>query len=1147
MQLLSMEVNHLGTGDRLQVGTLSPGLNALCGRRGTGKTSLVRWLRGMLHATAQHAASMRAPTALPIESAARWDHAAGRVNYLLGDLEHQIDRVQHAGCTISKVLQRAASTWDNPLGRSPQSTSSLSAESLARYQSDAFEALTAIASDDAACNRLWDLARKFNLDQPSVSPFAEERSRLARREGELVAELLPLDALTAKREDLLARRRQLEHDLERARRDSIARQFTPATDEHHRLGDRLAALDRDAQKLRGEITELEAALAAAPHGSTAQPVFELALERAPQGQSYRQRLFELDAQLARWRNTLAEIRSHRERLESAATDAQLGGQLGEQFSPVNQATPRQALRALEVQITEARRHFDRLLEGVDRYRADNDEARNELPQTLRLMQRELHEVCQQLSRHESLTSNRANREQILQLTRCESEMRLAIERLIAERGELLRSIATACHLSVDQVTVAYSDACRCADHPPLDAWLTAISPASLAPRNGEAVAQRSQSHADALARIEARRSAALLRLDDCERERREMESRLQRLGAAPIAAPLSDHAENELLQQLELVADEIGRLETRERLRSELADVRRRLHLLPPDVEDKNSLRGRLARHVRGLAGRPADAGNAHPAAQLASAYVAERDQRAVRLQEVALRLAIVQTLAADGVCIPVVLDQTLDGLDAPQCLTVAQYLSSFCAGHGIQVIALTEDLDLAEAVKAVHGNVAAIVVSRAVASQPSPLESDVNRQLLAYANDFEADKWGHSVTAAASAARQNAQRRFVLVEQSEIEAVPSISPLVAARLRAVGLDRVSDLLDNDHHWIADSARLEGVSAESVFAWQSEARLLCAMPQLRPFDARVLAGAGVRDARQLAAMHPSRLLDRVERFLATERGRQIMRSGSSYELSRITAWIASAKRGQHTDQTDDSPAFGVEPSTARPRVRRDTIQRQHPAHSAAPTYHIVERDDLENTPQRPSSSAVPSAKDSHAERRRPRGDRAERVARGDRRRRGEAAASDSSGDKKSPVRLQFHLDLSSAVVEAPSIGAAMASQLEKIGIATVDDLLASEPDAIAAELGSARVTSAVVRSWQDQARLVCCVPNLRGHDAHILVACGLTSPEALSQADPSRLCAKAAAFAKSPQGQRVLRGSQAPDLAEVTNWIKWSAKSRSAA
>ncbi len=52
----------------------------------------------------------------------------------------------------------------------------------------------------------------------------------------------------------------------------------------------------------------------------------------------------------------------------------------------------------------------------------------------------------------------------------------------------------------------------------------------------------------------------------------------------------------------------------------------------------------------------------------------------------------------------------------------------------------------------------------------------------------------------------------------------------------------------------------------------------------------------------LAEMKPAHLLQRVENFLATDRGQAILRSGTSYELSRITTWIISARRSLRSGQ-----------------------------------------------------------------------------------------------------------------------------------------------------------------------------------------------------------------------------------------------------
>jgi hypothetical protein len=141
--------------------------------------------------------------------------------------------------------------------------------------------------------------------------------------------------------------------------------------------------------------------------------------------------------------------------------------------------------------------------------------------------------------------------------------------------------------------------------------------------------------------------------------------------------------------------------------------------------------------------------------------------------------------------------------------------------------------------------------------------------------------------------------------------------------------------------------------------------------------------------------------------------------------------------------------------------------------------------------------------------------------------------------------MRYYLELSSPVVDAPSIGNRMAERLHAEGVNSVEQLLKSGPDSLASRLGLQRVTGATVRSWQDQSRLVCRIPNLRGHDAQMLVACGLTTPESLTAMNPEKLLSQVLAYAQSSEGQRVLRGSPAPDLDEVVNWISWAGQSRS--
>lgn len=140
--------------------------------------------------------------------------------------------------------------------------------------------------------------------------------------------------------------------------------------------------------------------------------------------------------------------------------------------------------------------------------------------------------------------------------------------------------------------------------------------------------------------------------------------------------------------------------------------------------------------------------------------------------------------------------------------------------------------------------------------------------------------------------------------------------------------------------------------------------------------------------------------------------------------------------------------------------------------------------------------------------------------------------------------LTFYLESDAGVVDAPSIGPRSAERLEKVGIVTVRDFLAAEPDALARRLKNKRMSSKLIGQWQQQTELVCRVPRLRGHDAQILVAVGVTDAEQLAAMDPQDLWALVEPFSKSAAGQRIIRNSTAPDFEEVFNWIEWAGQAR---
>jgi predicted flap endonuclease-1-like 5' DNA nuclease len=132
---------------------------------------------------------------------------------------------------------------------------------------------------------------------------------------------------------------------------------------------------------------------------------------------------------------------------------------------------------------------------------------------------------------------------------------------------------------------------------------------------------------------------------------------------------------------------------------------------------------------------------------------------------------------------------------------------------------------------------------------------------------------------------------------------------------------------------------------------------------------------------------------------------------------------------------------------------------------------------------------------------------------------------------------KFYLDEDSPIVDAPSIGPKMARRLEALHVNTVADFLALSPEEASAKLGNKALTAETIRKWQAQTRLACRTPGLRGHDAQILVACGVTEPEELASMNTQELMDVLTPFMESPEAERILRGASRPDHAEVAGWI----------
>ena len=93
----------------------------------------------------------------------------------------------------------------------------------------------------------------------------------------------------------------------------------------------------------------------------------------------------------------------------------------------------------------------------------------------------------------------------------------------------------------------------------------------------------------------------------------------------------------------------------------------------------------------------------------------------------------------------------------------------------------------------------------------------------------------------------------------------------------------------------------------------------------------------------------------------------------------------------------------------------------------------------------------------------------------------------------------------------------------------------------------AHIRAKTIAEWQDQARLVCEIPGLRGTHAQLLVGAGYRDLRRIARAEPRELSTDLLRYIQTADGQRILRSGGGPDLERIHSWVKaaervWAAK-----
>ena len=341
-----------------------------------------------------------------------------------------------------------------------------------------------------------------------------------------------------------------------------------------------------------------------------------------------------------------------------------------------------------------------------------------------------------------------------------------------------------------------------------------------------------------------------------------------------------------------------------------------------------------------------------------------------------------------------------------------------------------------------------------------------------------------------APAAEGYRSSRYHLWESSPIEDSPSVDAVSAEQLRMLGIRHISDLLQKLPTEVEKKLSQLGISQSKLQQWRAESLLVCCVPHLRPYDARVLVSCEIDDPEQLSQLSGRELRERVEQFALTEEGQALLHSGTEEEVSRLLEWMRCASSQENSGEV----------ATDQASEHVGTLSISSGVSLFKTKNQFVAPDDSEGNSSQ---------------------EQAVRFA-------GELFAHASGWN---------YLRSTSDVVEAPSINQRTAERLKAVGIHTIQHLL--DVNAVTAErkIDYQRIKTQNIKEWQAQAALRCRIPFLLDSHAQLLVACGITTVESLAAFNLSETWNRVEQFLPSSECRRILGSHQIPDLSDVRNWV----------
>ncbi|QDS98695.1 DUF4332 domain-containing protein [Adhaeretor mobilis] len=899
-----------------------------------------------------------------------------------------------------------------------------------------------------------------------------------------------VDQLVVRRDELAL---QIEKQISEGRRDSseIERELTELD---RVLGEKKTQEDQ----LRGELQRLAGHLATV-ESRLRYFSMEATLRRGPQIDSaeHQAQLAELDAEIARCRTTLSDLQSREAVVRRDLATVHADGTADNAASLADQ---RVTLSVLERLMDDLDAETALLARAHEPGRCIAPEAHARITPVAELLRQQMYTLCGQLTEQERAARRRQLHAESRHLSRSQSDLSEQLEHLLERRQELTHEAQLAGQPVMLLPQSPVEQHCQCEHHREFlsesEAMLLGSSQRGRFEETAETERHELRRRCDdvesSLQRITRERADLQQRWDALQQERAALLGRTSVDALREELRRCEEELKNTLSRPADFATHRTGVWRASDVL-AQLTNGRLNQIRLPRDGS------------------QPTIVSRTGQTRQLSELSAGEHDQVALSIV-----LAMISSHSADGTHLPLLLDEPFLRQSSTDTIAMASVLDEFARG-GNQIVVFTGDRDAVRHFESLRVSVRSLsekresarpepVVARPVRTEtPEQTETKLERHIVRESVDpatLSAESGPRLRVRSEWTQTDDSQQIYYLQTDASLTEFPVLGVDTQAKFSALGIETVAQLLEADCDWVAAKLDLPHVSAKTVRLWQSHMSLMCFVAGVALDDAQVLSACDIDSPAELSGMDIDAVATLIERFLTSERGRRYAALRRRYSRESLSNWQSNSR----------SSRSNWERYTSRWNNQRSESRRS--------------RSEREGKRRSKRSTEQSSQK-------------------GERRERQSTRSSSSRKRTTRPAKeLRFLLERSSQVADAPSIGPKTAERLASVGIRSVADLLHADAASTAEELDVSHIKAETIATWQHQARLVCCIPELRGYGAQLLVGCGLTEPKQIAGATEEELFRKIRSFSRTTAGQRILRDGKVPNRDKIAEWIDYAGHMR---